>query len=163
MSNLDQRIEAMHRSDTRIAWAFVVGLWCAMIFVAIATWDLAPNGTARVLLLIAGAVILLFNTAAIWRCCGITAKTAISCMGWTSSSLMPPVPPRGRVMAKYTPPVQSKVSQFIDVIVLMVLTFGALYVPLFLGLAGGSKTSPERTVAPDLGKPGPERGPDRPV
>lgn len=65
MTNLDQRIEAMHRSDTRIAWAFVVGLWCAVIFVAIATWDLAPNATARILLLIAGAVILVFNTAAI--------------------------------------------------------------------------------------------------
>ena len=65
MTNLDQRIEAMHRSDTRIAWAFVVGLWCAVIFVAIATWNLAPNGTARILLLIAGAVILVFNTAAI--------------------------------------------------------------------------------------------------
>jgi hypothetical protein len=65
MTNLDQRIEAMHRSDTRIAWAFVVGLWCAVIFVAIATWDLAPNGPARILLLIAGAVILVFNTAAI--------------------------------------------------------------------------------------------------
>ena len=63
--NLDQRIEAMHRSDTRIAWAFVIGLWCAVIFVAIATWTLAPNGIARILLLIAGAVILVFNTAAI--------------------------------------------------------------------------------------------------
>ena len=65
MSDLDQRIQAMHRNDTRIAWAFVVGLWFAIIFVAIATWNLAPNGTARILLLIAGAVILVFNTAAI--------------------------------------------------------------------------------------------------
>lgn len=65
MSDLDRRIEAMHRSDTRVAWAFVIGLWFAIIFVAIATWNLAPNGTARVLLLIAGAVILVFNTAAI--------------------------------------------------------------------------------------------------
>lgn len=55
----------MHRSDTRVAWAFVIGLWFAIIFVAIATWDLAPNGTARVMLLCAGAVILVFNTAAI--------------------------------------------------------------------------------------------------
>ena len=65
MSDLDQRIEAMHRSDVRIAWAFVVGLWVAMIFVAIATWDLAPDNQSRGLLLIAGAVILVFNTAAI--------------------------------------------------------------------------------------------------
>ncbi len=55
----------MHRSDVRIAWGFVVCLWTAMIFVAFATWNLAPNAAARVLLLIAGAVILVFNTAAI--------------------------------------------------------------------------------------------------
>jgi hypothetical protein len=55
----------MHRSDVRVAWAFVVGLWLAMIFVAYATWNLAPDGMSRVLLLIAGAVVLVFNTAAI--------------------------------------------------------------------------------------------------
>jgi hypothetical protein len=55
----------MHRRDVLVAWAFVIGLWFAVIFVAIATWNLAPNGTARILLLIAGAIVLLFNTAAI--------------------------------------------------------------------------------------------------
>lgn len=55
----------MHRSDVRVAWAFVIGLWLAMIFVAIATWDLAPDAGTRLLLLIGGAVILVFNTAAI--------------------------------------------------------------------------------------------------
>jgi hypothetical protein len=61
----DPRIEAMHRRDVRVAWAFVIGLWCAVIFVAFATWDLAPTPGARTLLLIGGAVVLLFNTAAI--------------------------------------------------------------------------------------------------
>jgi hypothetical protein len=65
MSDLNQRIQAMHKGDIRVAWAFVLGLWFAIIFVALATWNLAPNGTARVLLLIAGATVLLFNTAAI--------------------------------------------------------------------------------------------------
>ncbi len=65
MGDLTQRIEAMHRRDVLVAWAFVFGLWCAMIFVALATWDLAPNGTARILLLIAGVIVLVFNTAAI--------------------------------------------------------------------------------------------------
>ena len=65
MSDLNQRIDAMHRSDVRIAWGFVVGLWLSVIFVAMATWDLAPSGGARVMLLIAGAIILVFNTAAI--------------------------------------------------------------------------------------------------
>lgn len=55
----------MHRRDTLVAWAFVIGLWFAVAFVAIATWDLAPNSTARTLLLIGGAIVLIFNTAAI--------------------------------------------------------------------------------------------------
>ena len=42
-------------------------------------------------------------------------------------------------MAKYTPPVQSKLGQIIDVIVLMALSIGALFVPLWMGLAGSSK------------------------
>ncbi len=55
----------MHKRDVLVAWAFVVGLWFAVIFVAIATWNLAPNSTARTLLLIGGAIVLIFNTAAI--------------------------------------------------------------------------------------------------
>ena len=65
MASLEGRIAAMHRRDTWVAWVFVVGLWVAMFFVATATWDLAPNAPARFLLLVAGAVILVFNTAAI--------------------------------------------------------------------------------------------------
>lgn len=48
-------------------------------------------------------------------------------------------------MGHYVPPKQGKLSQLIDVIVLLALTFGALYIPLFLGLAGGSKTAPALT------------------
>ncbi len=65
MVDLSQRIEAMHKRDVLVAWAFVIGLWVAMIFVAYATWNLAPSSGARILLLIGGAVVLLFNTAAI--------------------------------------------------------------------------------------------------
>jgi hypothetical protein len=60
-----QRIEAMHKRDVAVAWAFVIGLCFAMIFVAWATWDLAPSGAARLLLLIGGAIVLIYNTAAI--------------------------------------------------------------------------------------------------
>lgn len=42
-------------------------------------------------------------------------------------------------MARYVPPVQSKFGQIIDVIVLVVLSLGALFAPLWLGLAGSSK------------------------
>ncbi|HVG49370.1 MAG TPA: hypothetical protein VM899_14685 [Rubellimicrobium sp.] len=55
----------MHRRDVGIAWAFVVGLWFAIVFVLWATWDLAPSSTARGVLLIGGLVVLAFNTAAI--------------------------------------------------------------------------------------------------
>jgi multisubunit Na+/H+ antiporter MnhB subunit len=65
MADNTTRIEAMHKRDVQVAWAFVVGLWLAMAFVAYATWDLAPDGAARALLLIGGAIVLLFNTAAI--------------------------------------------------------------------------------------------------
>lgn len=65
MTDITERIKKMHSQDTAIAWAFVVGLWVAIIFVAIATWDLAPSGAARTVLLIGGATILVLNTAAI--------------------------------------------------------------------------------------------------
>jgi len=42
-------------------------------------------------------------------------------------------------MAKYTPPDQSKFGQLIDVIVLMGLSLGALFVPLKMGLSGAAK------------------------
>jgi len=45
-------------------------------------------------------------------------------------------------MAHYTPPKQGKLSQLIDVIVLLVLSIGALYMPLWLKMAGAAKTVP---------------------
>ena len=39
-------------------------------------------------------------------------------------------------MVRYQPPKQSKIGQVFDVIVLLVLTMGALYLPLYMGLAG---------------------------
>ena len=65
MADLHQRIEKMHRRDVAVAWAFVIGLCFAMLFVAWATWDLAPSGAARLLLLVGGAIVLIYNTAAI--------------------------------------------------------------------------------------------------
>lgn len=43
-------------------------------------------------------------------------------------------------MARYVAPVQGKVGQIIDVIVLLIMAIGALYIPLWLGLAGSAKT-----------------------
>jgi len=47
--DLNQRIEAIHKCEVLAARAFVVGLWFAMIFVAIATGNLAPAAGARML------------------------------------------------------------------------------------------------------------------
>ncbi|WP_421695150.1 hypothetical protein [Aestuariivirga sp.] len=63
MADLKQRIEAMYRRDVLVAYAFVIGLWLAIIFVMIATWNIAPEGPWRTILLIGGAAVLLFNTA----------------------------------------------------------------------------------------------------
>lgn len=42
-------------------------------------------------------------------------------------------------MAKYTPPEQDKAMQFVDVGFLILAIFGALWLPLQLGLAGAAK------------------------
>jgi len=65
MTGMTERIEKMHRRDIVVAWTFVGGLWFAIGFVALATWPLAPSTMARTVLLIGGATILVFNTAAI--------------------------------------------------------------------------------------------------
>lgn len=43
-------------------------------------------------------------------------------------------------MAHYQAPKQSKAGQLFDVLVLVVLTVGALFVPLILNMAGAAKT-----------------------
>lgn len=65
MFDLDQRIATMHRRDIMAAWAFVIGLWFTILFVAWVTWSIAPSTSARSLLLLGGGTVLLFNTAAI--------------------------------------------------------------------------------------------------
>lgn len=42
-------------------------------------------------------------------------------------------------MPRYIAPVQGKAGQIIDVIVLLIMAIGALYIPLWLGLAGSAK------------------------
>ena len=71
----------MHRRDVQIAWAFVVGLWLSIGFVAWGTWDLAPDGASRTLLLIGGVIVLAFNTQPFLPCCSTTGKIVTSSMG----------------------------------------------------------------------------------
>jgi hypothetical protein len=65
MSDLNQRIEAMYRGDVRGAWAFVAVLWIAVLFVLIMSWPHIPDGGVRIVVLIAAAAVLIFNTASI--------------------------------------------------------------------------------------------------
>ncbi len=51
-------------------------------------------------------------------------------------------------MAHYQPPKQSKAGQLVDVVVLIVLTVGALFVPLWMGMAGAAKTVASPVEAP---------------
>lgn len=51
-------------------------------------------------------------------------------------------------MDHYKPPVQSKFGQFVDVVVLVALTVGALFVPLWLHMAGSSKAVSSPVATP---------------
>ena len=63
--SLEGRIDRMHGRDRMGALAFVVALWVVLIFVLAAIWPNIADGTIRTILLIAGGVVLLFNTASI--------------------------------------------------------------------------------------------------
>jgi hypothetical protein len=65
MADLDQRIEAMYRADVRGAVAFVVALWVAVLFVLLMSWPHIPDGNVRIVVLLAAAAVLIFNTASI--------------------------------------------------------------------------------------------------
>ena len=65
-ADLEQRIDRMHGRDRVGAMAFVVALWVAMLFVLFSIWPVITNTGIHALLVVAGILVLLFNTAAIW-------------------------------------------------------------------------------------------------
>ena len=65
MSDLNQRIEAMYRSDVRGAWSFVAALWIAVLFVLFMSWPHIPDSAVRIVVLLAAVAVLIFNTASI--------------------------------------------------------------------------------------------------
>jgi predicted neutral ceramidase superfamily lipid hydrolase len=65
MSDLKQRIESLYRSDVRGAVIMVIVLWITVLFVLYMTWPYVPLQPIRIVLLIAAALVLIFNTAAI--------------------------------------------------------------------------------------------------
>jgi hypothetical protein len=65
MPDLNQRIEAMYRADVRAAWTFVAVLWIVVLFVLTMSWPHIPDGGVHIVVLIAAAAVLIFNTASI--------------------------------------------------------------------------------------------------
>jgi hypothetical protein len=65
MSDLKQRIEAMYQADVRGAWTFVAFLWIAVLFVLLMSWPYIPDAAVRIVVLLAAAAVLIFNTASI--------------------------------------------------------------------------------------------------
>jgi len=65
MSDLNRRIEAMYNRDVRGAWLLIVLLWATILFVLVMTWPLIPIAGLRIGIVIAAAIVLVFNTAAI--------------------------------------------------------------------------------------------------
>ncbi|HEV7253017.1 MAG TPA: hypothetical protein VGN97_07930 [Mesorhizobium sp.] len=64
-SSLESRIDKMHRGDRLGAVTFVVALWCVVLFVLFSIWPALTNDAIRTILMIAGAGVLVLNTAAI--------------------------------------------------------------------------------------------------
>lgn len=64
-SSLESRIDKMHRGDRIGAVAFVVALWAVVLFVLFAIWPTLTNDAIRTILTVAGAGVLVLNTAAI--------------------------------------------------------------------------------------------------
>ena len=60
-----ERIDRMHGRDRLGALAFVVALWVVLIFVIVSIWRYIADPGIATILLIAGGLVLLFNTASI--------------------------------------------------------------------------------------------------
>jgi len=65
MSDLQQRIEALYRSDVRGSALLIICLWATILFVLIMTWPYIPDSGIKIVVAIAAAAVLIFNTAAI--------------------------------------------------------------------------------------------------
>ncbi len=63
--DLDARIDRMHKRDRLGALAFVAALWITVLFVLGSVWSLVTVPELRIILLISGGLVLIFNTASI--------------------------------------------------------------------------------------------------
>jgi len=62
---LTQRIDRMHTRDRLGLIIFIVVLWCTMLFALFTIWPFITVPGIRIILSVACALVLIFNTAAI--------------------------------------------------------------------------------------------------
>lgn len=62
---MEDRIQRLFRQDRLMATIFVIALWVTYIFVFTGIQDFIPETGVRNVLLAAGALVVLFNTAAV--------------------------------------------------------------------------------------------------
>jgi hypothetical protein len=65
IENLDARVDRMHKRDRIGAIAFVAALWITVLFVLGSVWSLVTVPELRIILVISGGLVLIFNTASI--------------------------------------------------------------------------------------------------
>lgn len=63
--DLERRIDAMLSTDRLWAWGLVIGLWLSYAFVFFAINTINTDGTIKLVLIIGGALVLMYNTASI--------------------------------------------------------------------------------------------------
>lgn len=64
-SELEQRISRMHSRDRAGLIAFVLVLWCTLLFTISSIWSYITVPAIQVILVVAGGFVLALNTAAV--------------------------------------------------------------------------------------------------
>ena len=64
-AHLVRRIDGMHARDRAGLIAFVAALWCTLLFTLFAIWPYISVPAIGIILIVAGGLVLLFNTAAV--------------------------------------------------------------------------------------------------
>jgi Flp pilus assembly protein TadB len=64
-AHFKRRIDKMHSGDRAGLVAFILVLWCTMCFALFAIWPFIAVPAIRIILVVFGGLVLVFNTAAV--------------------------------------------------------------------------------------------------
>lgn len=64
-AQMQARIDSMYKRDCLFAWGLLLGAWVAVWFVISQVLPLATDGTLKAVIVVAGLILCLFNTASI--------------------------------------------------------------------------------------------------